>query len=151
MMDDTREKHLQSKLDWLKSEFENGDKSALLDAVDWCAAWRLVMPDWVANNFMHQHRRWQQFKVKTLDEAFDVQKPKGFHLNKHKQEVDKTFDVYLAILEAERRGLPISNDGAISEVCQKFGINEQMAWDMYRETRKTKWGQDIEKMRKKHE
>ena len=153
-MDDNRGATLSAHLEYLRRKYESGDKSALLDAVDYCAMYKLVMPEWVTYEFVTSYRKWTHLEVKTLDEAFEVERTKSFRIDKEREWVNNSANVYMAILEAERQGLPISNeskkkDSAIYVVSKKFGFNRQKIWDMYNDFRRnTAIGRGFEKGRK---
>lgn len=143
---------LSSHLEHFRLRYDNGDKAALLEAVEFCGLFRLVMPQWVSYWFAMSHRKWTRLKVKTLDEAFDVQKKKGFHLAKEHQFLQKSFDVYMSLLAAERKGKSISigKNGAIEDVAEEFGLNRQKVWDMYNHVRRnTLLGRGFEETREK--
>lgn len=134
---------------WYQKQYEKGDKSALLEAIEHCAMCRLVMPDWVVSDYVFAFRSWSRLKVKTLDDAFGVAKPKGFRIEVAKEEMYTATAVYMEIIRLERQGFPIHQDGAIAEVCEKFHINRDKAWKYYKLARETIIGSGLDEVRKK--
>ena len=57
--------------------------------------------------------------------------------------------VYMAILDAEKRGLHIHKEAAIAEVCEKFGINRDKEWKWYKLVRESTIGMGFDKLRPK--
>ena len=136
-------------LEWYRQKYEGGDGAALLKAIEHCGMYRLVMPDWVVANFVAAFSSWDRLECATLDDAFRVARPKGFRIDVAREEMNNAAAVYMAILDAEKRGLPIHQDGAIAEVCEKFGINRDKAWKWYNLVRKTPIGMGFDKLRPK--
>jgi hypothetical protein len=151
-LENSRAAHLASHLERYKARYDNGDKAALLEAVEFCALFKLVMPEWVAYWFTSAHREWKRLNVKTLDEAFEVQRPSNFRLATEREFFQKSFDVYMALLAAEDGGKSLSNckNGVIEEVAKEFGINRDKVWKMNNHIRRnTSIGREFEKTRKK--
>ena len=59
-------------IDDRRRRFEAGDKAALLDAVDLCARAGLPMPGWLAEAYCAAYAHWAAYRVRSLDEAFGV-------------------------------------------------------------------------------
>jgi hypothetical protein len=53
------------------------DKGAILEALDACLRTGTKPPLWLAQAFCDHYTRWRRLRVKTLDAAFGVQRPKG--------------------------------------------------------------------------
>jgi AraC-like DNA-binding protein len=60
--------------------FDQGNKLALLEAVDLCGRAGLL-PLWVRNAFGDAWSAYRRYQVPTLDQAFGVQRPKGKHFD----------------------------------------------------------------------
>ena len=56
-----------------RHRFEAGDKTALLDAIDFCARSATVMPVWLAEAYCAAYTEWDTYGVRSLDEAFGVE------------------------------------------------------------------------------
>jgi hypothetical protein len=56
-------------------KFEAGDKGALLHAVALCAWHDLVMPDWVANEYIQNYKKVVSGEFRSWDEVFGVPHP----------------------------------------------------------------------------
>ena len=55
---------------------------------------RTEMPDWVANAVSQALYKWRECEVRTLDEAFEVERPKSFNLNAERRKRAKVFEVH---------------------------------------------------------
>lgn len=77
--DATLDKNRQEALDRERLRYEAGDKTAILEAVSCCAAWRLPFPVWLAAAFNDAYAaRWRATSVlKSWDEVFGSPWPKG--------------------------------------------------------------------------
>jgi hypothetical protein len=64
--------------------FDQGDKLAVLDAIDLCGRAGLL-PLWVRNAFCNAFSAYQRYEAATLDQAFGVERPKGEHFNKRRE------------------------------------------------------------------
>ncbi len=61
-------------IDECRKRFELGEAGALLDAIDYCARSGTAMPPWIADAFCARYLAWLTYKVKTLDQAFGVER-----------------------------------------------------------------------------
>jgi len=57
-----------------RERFEAGEPAALLDAVDYCARTGTAMPLWLADAYCSRYIAWLTYQVKTLDQAFAVER-----------------------------------------------------------------------------
>lgn len=104
----------------------------MLDAVDFCARERMVPPEWAINAFCDCYLKWYLFQAKTLDEAFNVKRPKGIHIKKRaRREWLKSRVVIEAMkLHANGAGIPFGEE-LFDRVGQKFGIKKSEANEIY--------------------
>jgi len=101
----------------LEKDYTNGDSEALMSAVFFCCHLQeSAMPRWVADNVKDGLVEWSEFKVGTLDEAYNGTKPEGFHLNANRKEREKKFAVYCRINQ-----LAESGEGKDEQLFEKVG------------------------------
>ncbi|MDZ7750118.1 MAG: hypothetical protein U5S82_00295 [Gammaproteobacteria bacterium] len=58
------------RLDDFREEFESGKPAALLLAIEYCAAWCLVMPEWVHAAYHDAMEKWSFGEAMDLEDAF---------------------------------------------------------------------------------
>ncbi len=141
-----RESVLSAHLESLKQRYESGESEALLDAIDFCGKYKLVMPDWVSWHFSACYKKWADLDVKTLDEAFDMKRPKNFRLGKEKERIEKATNVFLDVLE-----LSSLNQENMEKVAKKHGINRDKVWTMYKQVKGTEIGKGMFNLRSNSE
>jgi len=90
-------------LDELKRLYDAGDKSRLLAAIRHCGENKLVMPDWVVDEFRDGTDKWFRHEVRELGEALGVQR-KGVNLNAADKQRRLKYQVYNRIEDARRSG-----------------------------------------------
>lgn len=129
-----------------RTRFEAGDKQVIFAALRKCACHDLPMPDWLADAYCKAHDDWLSYRKPTLDEAFDVQLPKGTHINKLRKLRRLRFAVPLKVqeLSANKGGtekLPI-DESLFADVGKAFNISGSQARDIYY---KFRWRKDLQK------
>ena len=114
-------------LDQLLERYEGGDNLALLMAIRVCARADLVMPDWVARGYNKGWDAYRRCHVKTLDEAFDVRRPKGFN----RAAWEKRFKLECAVVndasDYQERGVAVDYEA----IGKKLNISESQATKYY--------------------
>ncbi len=125
-MNNQREELLLANLNYLKHEYEVGDKAKLLEAVELCGMYKLIMPEWVVYEFTMSHRKWRKLEVKTLDQAFEVTKPKGYHFHKQKEFIDKAGNVFLDVIASET-----IDNYTFERIAKKYNTNREKVRLMY--------------------
>lgn len=124
-------------LDLEERRYQDGDQGALLAAVATCAHYDLVMPDWVATNFLKAYRRGIHFQVRSWDEVFGRPLKKGRHLANARKRWEERLAVYNRVREilATKQDTPI--DEALFElVGSELGLSKTVATELYYETKK---------------
>jgi hypothetical protein len=81
-------------LEALEKQFNAGDDFALLLAIRKCANFDLVMPDWVARNFIRRFDLVLNCRTKSWDEAFGRPYSKGKHLKAMRDDREQRFIVW---------------------------------------------------------
>lgn len=120
-----------AELDDLRKKFENGHRAALISAMCWCAMQQIAMPEWVAAAFLRATREWYGCRVRSLDEAFGVQLPKGTQLAALRKKRDLQHGVHADISSLHKAGRPI-NKTLFREVGARYGIGATLCEEYYR-------------------
>lgn len=122
----------QLYLEALRRDYVDGCKDRLPEALRFCAVQQVVMPEWVANKVSEIIVDWRSLKVRTLDEAFECNRPKGFHINANKKKRTLAPTVYRLVFEAQRNNFPITENlyEAIGEKLHigKSAVKEYYEW-----------------------
>lgn len=97
--------------------FEAGDVSALVSALDQCAMRELVMPDWLAREWLRRSRSVRRYNAASWDEVLPVAKPKGRKLAALRLGLRWTLPVVQAVCAEVQAGKPL--DAGLFEVLAK--------------------------------
>lgn len=120
-------------------DYESGDNFALLEAVEICALSDLKLPEWVADGYIDTFQKVKQVEVKSLDDAFNFHLPKGKHIDSYKARKQLNLPVFVACLEANRIGLPLTRrsrkESAFDLVGKQFDISAGLAEKIYQEVK----------------
>ena len=95
----------------LKAKYDDGETSALLEAVSFCLTCGVAAPEWVISRFGQAWEvRWAYGLSRTLGEAFDIERPKNWH--KRRAQKDRMiFIMWRKVVHHHRdNGVPISRD-----------------------------------------
>lgn len=84
--------------------FTDGD--AVLEAVMTAATLVLPMPDWLAGRVTQAISSYRNYEVKTLDQAFGVQRPKGKRIHAEFNERQNAIYVIAEVLYLQAQGKP---------------------------------------------
>jgi hypothetical protein len=119
-------------LDRLEARFEAGDGFALLHAIRKCANHDLVMPHWVAQNYINRFDRVLHCKLASWDEAFGRPHPKGKHISDMRQRTELRLAVYLRIREIRQADKSIAIDNNLfASVAADLGIKRSLCSELY--------------------
>lgn len=113
-----------------RKQFEAGQDWALLDAVNFCARERMAMPVWLVNAFCDRYMKWYLFKVRTLDEAFGVERPKRARIKDRARHEWLKPRVVLEVMRLREDNVPFG-DGMFERVGEKLGVGKTQASDAY--------------------
>lgn len=117
----------------LRLQYEAGDHSALLEALDFCARAGMTPPLWLAEAYCKAYENWTTYRAKTLDEAFGVSRKKGMHIERAALRKRLKARVVLEVLRLEReQNLPIDQD-MFTLVGKKLKIKGGLANKIYYE------------------
>ena len=75
-----------------RAVLERADGLGVLEAMELCAEWKIAAPDWLLKAFSERLARFNFCEVRTLDEAFGVERPKSFNLIAARQKMEKMHD-----------------------------------------------------------
>lgn len=117
-------------LEKLKSEFEGGDKRALLRALYHCAMDDITMPRWVADGYLRAYRLVTHYRCKTWDAAFGAAHPKNRRLSSLRRRRDLAPQVYIAVSGAKEAGKAIDR-GLFESVGKKLHLSGSTAEQYY--------------------
>ncbi len=123
-----------NEIEQLRRQFEMGDDFALLQAIAKCAQNKLLMPNWISENYLRRYRRVLHADVGTWDEAFGRPYPKGKHLVKLRQRRELRFAVYNEISTRLNATPETAIDDALFEsVGSNFQIGKTLCNELYYE------------------
>jgi len=113
-----------------RKRYETGEAKALLDAIDLCARSGSAMPLWLAEAFCACYDKWFRYRVKTLDQAFGVER-KGERISDRRSRETLKPHVALEVSRLHRKEkLPI-DEALFERVGEKFKIPMGTARDIY--------------------
>jgi hypothetical protein len=118
-------------LEALEKQFSTGDDFALLLAIRKCANFDMVMPDWVARNFIRRFDQVLSCRVGSWDEAFGQPYP-GKHLKGLRRNRELRFAIWVRIRKIRRRfpAIPI-DERLFGHIGKKFGIQKTKVGELY--------------------
>ena len=116
----------------LIKRYEEGDPRALLDALRlFCVSSYLTdFPDKISGPIVEAIDRWSDLKVKTLDEAFSVAKPKGFSFKSRRTKKEIQMKVFLEVVNHYKKGASIG-PALFEEVGEIFKISSSQVNKLY--------------------
>ena len=103
-------RQLAHDLDVMRSAYREGKKIRLLEAAVRCGKMKVPLPSWVVDGLEEVFRRYSTCEVRTLDEAFGVSRPKGFHSGKMNEVLTKSLWVSFRVEELRRNGQSVSDE-----------------------------------------
>jgi hypothetical protein len=117
-------------VDECRKRFEAGEPGALLDAVDCCARTGTAMPEWLAEAYCAGYAAWQSYQVKTLDQAFSVER-KGERMPDRRMREWLKPRVVMEVDKLRRQqNLPV-DEALFGRVGKALSIQPGMARDIY--------------------
>ena len=122
-------------LDDLCDRFDSGDNVAALQALRACGQYGVAMPDWLVDALFRATNQWFSLRVRTLDEAFGVELPKGKHLDRLRERQKLRVEVFNRIEALRNEGCSVS-EALFDIVGREFGIRKTKCGELYYECRK---------------
>ncbi|MDO9104816.1 MAG: hypothetical protein Q7U57_07625 [Methylovulum sp.] len=123
-------------LEKLIARYDQGEKEALLHIINHCIWAKIDVPERFADAFGEAVFKWQKAEVPSLDKAFDVERPKGEHINARKKKLRLMRRVHLAVETLHKEGRPI-NKILYQEVGEQFHIGGTLAENYHKESKNT--------------
>jgi hypothetical protein len=114
-----------------RRQFEAGEDWALLDAVDFCARAGMPMPEWLVQAFCDRYVDWCLFRVKSLDDAFKVKRPKKMKLKARERRERLKPQVVLWVLRLQRERRVPFDEALFERVGKQLGIGKTTANKIY--------------------
>ena len=128
---------LNGAMMWLrgsKIRFDEGEREALLEAIQVCAMFNVPIPDWARLEFFSCYRKYQTFLVKDLGDAFGVTRPKGAWHSAAKRKHDLFDRLYMGIQyrhEFYGESFGLGKNSLWPVVAKHFGISVSTARNYY--------------------
>jgi hypothetical protein len=126
-------------LEQKQKDYDGGDNFALLEAVEICALSDIKLPEWAADGYIETFQKIKQLDIRSLDDAFNFHLPKGKHIDSHKSRKRLNLPVFVACLEANKDGLPLTRksrkESAFDLVGRQFNISAGLAEKIYQEVK----------------
>jgi hypothetical protein len=113
----------------LHKRYDDGDRSALLDAIYMLG---VFFPAWVREGFVEALAQYQQYNVKTLDEAFGVKRLKGQHLKAARKRELLRPQIIFEVYCRHAKGAPL-DQGTFEAVGRDLGISGGEATKIFSE------------------
>lgn len=116
--------------------YDQGDKEALLLIISHCLRRKIEVPERFSAAFSEAVFKWQKAEVPSLDQAFNVERPKGKHINAQKKKLNLMWRVYHAVVKLHEEGNPI-DEHLLKQVGNMFHIGKTAVWEYYRAAKST--------------
>lgn len=124
-------------LDQFHEQFKRGNKFALMQALRECARCNLVMPEWVAVNYIKAHDTILNYRSKDWNEVFGNPIPKGANLNALRKKRALQLGVLIEATDILSRNPERPIDaGLFEEVGKKFHIGKTLTEEYCRSAEK---------------
>jgi hypothetical protein len=121
-------KEAERLIEVCQHRFEGGDKTALLDAIDFCARSATVMPVWLAEAYCAAYTEWATYKVRSLDQAFGVER-KGRRIPDLQEREALKASVVIEVDKLRQEKVP--TDEMLFDRVEKLNIPAGQARDIY--------------------
>ena len=119
-------------LDILEQRYANGNRFALLHAINICAKYYLVIPEWARDAFIEGFSAVGSFRTNSWDDAFGRPYPKRMRMSMARRRRDllpKVYNRVRQILDAAP-GTPVS-EALFEQVGDEFGIGKTLCSQLY--------------------
>lgn len=125
-------------LDDLHIQYKQGNRFALMQAIDRCARGRLVMPKWVIVAYGEAFDAIATHKSKNWNEVLGHPLPKGANLAALRRKQTLQWRVYNEVVDLIHRNPSRAIDASLfEEAGEKFGIKKTLAEKYCRDAEKT--------------
>lgn len=120
-------------LEELKRLYDAGDKSRLLAAIRYCGEHKLVMPDWVVDEFRTRTDAWFLYEFRELGDALGVSR-KGVHIEAAKKKKRLKHQIYNRIINRGDRE-PGIGEKLFDKIGKEFHISSSEVRDYFYEVK----------------
>ena len=96
-------------LESFRSSYARGNKIALFHAIRYCANGPSLLPPWIRKALNEGMTRYDYYYEKTLDDSFDVARPKDAKLAQRKDFERFGTDVYIYVITEKQKGVPLTD------------------------------------------
>jgi hypothetical protein len=104
---------------------------AVLDAVNYCISSGLTVPPFLAQEWLDRIYPWYFDQIASLDEAFEVQRPKGQHFEDLKRRSALRQPIVLRVIHVKRtQNLPLGGE-LFAIVGRQFGVTERYVREIW--------------------
>lgn len=113
----------------LRVRFGDGEKAAALHALAFAYYLKVPPPDWAIAHVLQGYQRWGYAEVRTLDEALEIERPKGFRLDAASRAIQHGGSILMEVnkrLETEPY-----DDQIFEDAGQRWGIGKTVAKEIY--------------------
>jgi hypothetical protein len=108
-----------------RRRYADGDNLALLEAADHCHSTGRALPADLATAHCTRFGSWRRDQVRTLDEAFGVERPKGQHFDELKKRSCDRMDVLnCAMRLRQTKNLPVGGEMFMA-IAEELGLTER--------------------------
>ena len=124
-------KSTEREIDNRRHRFEAGDKTALLDAIDFCARSGTAMPVWLAKAYCAAYTEWATYRARSLDQAFGVER-KGRRISDLQKREALKASVVIEVDKLRHEKEPV-DEMLFARVGEKLRISAGLARAVYYE------------------
>jgi hypothetical protein len=121
---------LTARFNDLFEEFQQGNREALIDALSLCGSYEVVPPSWVVIEAGRCAGIYLLAYTRTLDEAFQVSRPKGAKLEGIRNRVLNYEEVHIHVANAKKEGRAVDMI-LFEEIGDRLGIGGSTAAQIY--------------------
>jgi hypothetical protein len=116
------------KAEELYEVFQNGDNSAILEAIHICSSHSLLLPRWCQTAFESAYEKVRGFEFKSWDDVFGRPHPKNVKIGAKYDEIRKGLPLYARVIKIKRNDPAKAIDRLFFEaVGKEFGISGSLA------------------------
>jgi hypothetical protein len=122
----------------LWERFQAGDNQALFDLIVWSLAGGQAPPPEASTAFVERYDRWFKLEVRTLDEAFGVERHKGRQIDDLAAERERLRPYIVLRVEAWRKDKPAGRE-LFETIAKDFGKSRRYVEELYYEKESAAW------------
>lgn len=124
-----RERAIADRLCKWEIQFRAGHKARFLDAMNLCLSFDIPIPTWALAHFFEGAGKYMNAKVTTLDDAFDVHRPKGWRQPKEAHRITHGLRAHVKARYLTQTGMAVKP--AVAEVAENLSMSEPTAERYY--------------------